>query len=78
VTEGETVAAESAAAGADDITAEIPVATEEVAASDEVALSEEGTVEAETLAGDQNEVQPEASGEQPEPEAESASKTTEQ
>ncbi|HMD31287.1 MAG TPA: helix-hairpin-helix domain-containing protein, partial [Candidatus Acidoferrales bacterium] len=71
--EGETVVAEASEPGAEDITAEVPVAVEEVAsaeetaASGEVALSEEGTVEADTLAAD----------EQPEAEAESASETKE-
>jgi N utilization substance protein A len=51
----------------DDITAEVPAA------------SEEGTVEADTLAGNENEGRAEASGEQPEPEpeAESTSETRE-
>src|SRR5271169_5886264 len=67
--EGEAAAAEASEPGAEDITAEVPAAAEEVASGDEtaasaeVALSEEGTVEADTLAAD----------EQPEPEAESAS-----
>jgi transcription termination/antitermination protein NusA len=69
--EGEAVAAEATEAGAEDITAEVPVATEEVA------LSDEGTVEAETLAGGESEAHAENSGEQPEPEAESASETRE-
>jgi transcription termination/antitermination protein NusA len=71
--EGEAVAVEASEPGAEDITAEIPVAVEEAAsgeetaASAEVALSEEGTVEADTLAAD----------EQPGPDAESASETKE-
>src|ERR1700690_2014102 len=65
--EGEAAAAEASEPGAEDITAEVPVAAEEVASAEEVALSEEGTVEADTLAAD----------EQPEPEAESASETKE-
>jgi transcription termination/antitermination protein NusA len=58
--EGEAVAAESSEPGAEDITAEVPAATEE------------GTVEADALASGEPEAQAEPSGEQPEPEAESA------
>src|SRR5271170_3146563 len=68
--EAEVAAAESSEPGSEDITAEVPVAAE-------VALSEEGTVEADALAADENEGQAEASGEQPEAEAESTSKTRE-
>ena len=86
--EGEAAAAElsepvSSEAGAEDITAEVPVVTEEVAsvdetaASAEVASTEEGTVEAETLAGDESEGQAEHSGEQTAPEKSPASETTE-
>jgi N utilization substance protein A len=83
--EGEAVAELSEAsapeAGGEDITAEVPVATEEMAsaeaaaASAEVASSEEGTVEADTLAGDEN-GQSESSEAQPS-EKESASETRE-
>ena len=82
VAEGEAATAEASEAAAEDITAEVPVAEEEavsagdIAASAEVSSTEEGTVEADTLAGE-NEGQAEASGEQPEPEAESASETKE-
>jgi len=71
--EGEAVAVEASEPGAEDITAEVPVAVEEAAsgeetaASAEVALSEEGTVEADTLAAD----------EKPDPDTESASETKE-
>ena len=81
VAEGEAATAEASEAAAEDITAEVPVAEEEavsagdIAASAEVSSTEEGTVEADTLAGE-NEGQAEASGE-PEPEAESASETKE-
>jgi transcription termination/antitermination protein NusA len=83
--EGEAVAELSEAsapeAGGEDITAEVPVATEEMAsaeaaaASAEVASSEEGTVEADTLAEDEN-GQSESSEAQPS-EKESASETRE-
>jgi hypothetical protein len=46
-------------------------------ATEEVASTDEGTVEADTLAGDETEGQAEHSGDEPEPEAESASKTRE-
>ena len=86
--EGEAAAAElsepvTSEAGAEDITAEVPVATEEAAsveetaASAEVASTEEGTVEADTLAGDESEGQAEHSGEQTAPEKSPASETTE-
>ena len=63
--EGEAAAAEASEPASEDITAEVPAATEE------------GTVEADTLATDENEGQAEASGEQTEPEAESTSETRE-
>jgi len=63
--EGEAPVAEPSEPGAEDITAEVPAATEE------------GTVEADTLAAVENEGQAEASGEQSEPEAESTSETRE-
>src|ERR1700691_4740168 len=86
--EGEAAAAEPSEpelseAGGEDITAEVPVATEEAASADETAASaevastEEGTVEAETLAADENEGQAERSGEQAAPEEEAASETRE-
>jgi N utilization substance protein A len=81
--EGETavedVAAAEPEAGAEDITAEIPVATEEVesphdiAASAEVESTDEGTVEADTLAGDGNQEPVEHSEEHSAHEASSAS-----
>jgi transcription termination/antitermination protein NusA len=63
--DGEAAAAEASEAPSEDITAEVPAATEE------------GTVEADTLAGVENVGQAEAPGEQPEPEAESTSETRE-
>ncbi len=63
--EGDAAAAEASEPVSEDITAEVPAATEE------------GTVEADALAADENEGQAEASGEQPEPEAESTSETRE-
>src|SRR5580692_389552 len=75
--DGEVAAAEAAEAGTEDITAEIAAVGEEVVAGEEVAATEEGTVEADRLAGNENEGQPEQSGEQPEAEAESASEKTE-
>jgi N utilization substance protein A len=81
--EGEAAAAEAADASAEDITAEVPVATEEVAsgeetvASAEVASTEEGTFEAEALAADVPEGEARPSGEQSAPESESASETKE-
>jgi len=82
--EGEAVAAESADASGEDITAEIAVAGEEAAASEEsvaseqAAPAEDAAAEPQTVAANENEGQAEHSAEQPEPEAESASKTTEQ
>jgi N utilization substance protein A len=68
--EGEAAAAETSEpepteAGSEDITAEVPAATEE------------GTVEADALAPDENEGEAEPSGEQSTPEEESASETRE-
>jgi N utilization substance protein A len=63
--EDEAAAAEPAEAGAEDITAEVPAATEE------------GTVEADVLAAGEPEARAEDSAEQVVPEAESASETTE-
>ncbi|MGA9544689.1 MAG: helix-hairpin-helix domain-containing protein, partial [Candidatus Sulfotelmatobacter sp.] len=63
--EGEAAAAEASEPASEDITAEVPAATEE------------GTIEADTLAADENEPQAETFGEQPDPEAESTSKTRE-
>ncbi len=85
--EGEAPAESEAAAAtsdpAEEITAEVPVAAEELApggetaASAEVASTEEGTVEADTLNAGENQGQAEDSDEQPAPEAESASETRE-
>jgi N utilization substance protein A len=75
--EGDAAAAVSAEAGADDITAEIPAVPEQLAASEGVTVTEEGTAEADTLASEQNEGQPEDSGEQSTVEEESASETRE-
>jgi len=63
--EGEAAALEPSEPGAEDVTAEVPAATEE------------GTIEAETLAADEQGGQAAPSGE-PEPEAESASESREQ
>src|SRR5882762_7585064 len=75
--EGEAVAAELAEPGPDDITAEIAVAGEEMAANEEVAPTGEQAAEPQPVAADENEGQPEDSGEQPASEAESASKARE-
>jgi len=82
VAEGDAVAIAPAEAGGDDITAEIAVAgaeaapAEEAPSSEEAAPVQEASAEPQALA-DENEGQPENSGEQPASEAESASKTRE-
>jgi len=72
--EGAAVAA-AVEAGPDDITAEIPVAQDEVAANEEAAPAQEAAEP--QVATPNSEGQPENSGEQPASEAESASETRE-
>ncbi len=79
--EDEAAAAEPADTGSEDVTAEIAVAVDDLAASEESAPAEEAAAEPaaepQAVAADENERHPEDSGEQPEPEAESASETRE-